>query len=560
MYRRIFEPKLFTLLKHKEYKKEFFLDDLLAGLTVAIVALPLAMAFAIASGVGPEKGLITAIIAGVLMSIFGGSKFSIGGPTGAFVVILYDIVLRHGYEGLAIATLMAGVILILMGLFQFGSIIKYIPYPVTTGFTAGIALIIFSSQIKDFFGLNIQTLPSEFIEKWSEYLHHINDINFYALIVGIISIFLIIYTKKILPKIPGPIVAVIFGVAITYFFNIPIETIESKFGSIPSTIPAPTFAFDITLEKIKLLLPDALTIALLAAIESLLCAVVADGMSGDRHKSNTELISQGLGNIVSILFGGISATAAIARTATNIKANAKSPLAGIIHGIIIFLFMYFLAFIIIKVPMVTLAAILIVVAYNMSEIKHFKSLLKAPKSDVLVLLSTFLLTVLIDLTVAVQVGVVLAALLFIKRITDTTQIQDRRIVLENSECNECDDPDATSKKVVPTGVEVYEINGPFFFGVADKLKDVLDIVAQNPKVFILRMRHVPVIDATGIHALEEFYNACKDKNTKLILSGVSSNLFRDLENFGFFKEFDKKFILSHIDLALDCANKIIRKS
>ncbi|NWF66274.1 MAG: sodium-independent anion transporter, partial [Campylobacterales bacterium] len=387
------------MIKNRDYKKEYLVDDFLAGLTVAIVALPLAMAFAIASGVSPEKGIYTAIVAGILMSVFGGSKFAIGGSTGAFVVILYDIVMKFGYEGLAVATIMAGIILILMGIFQFGSIIKFIPYPVITGFTSGIALIIFSSQIKDFLGLNIENLPSELIPKIISIFNHMHETNLYAILIGVLSILLIIYTKKVFPKVPGPIIAVIFGIVLIEVFSLPIDTIESKFGEIPNTLPTPTFAFDITIEKIKLLIPSALTIALLAAIESLLCAVVADGMTGDRHKSNTELISQGIGNIIATIFGGISATGAIARSATNIKANAKSPLAGIFHGIILFLFMYLFASIIVKVPLVTLAAILIVVSYNMSEIKHFKSLLKAPRSDVLVLVLTFLLTVLVNLTV-----------------------------------------------------------------------------------------------------------------------------------------------------------------
>lgn len=556
-----FTPESFIVLK-QGYKKEYIMPDFFSGITVAIVALPLAMAFAIASGVEPERGLFTAIIAGLLISLFGGSRVQIGGPTGAFVVILYDIVLRHGYDGLAIATLMAGFILIIMGFLRFGAVLRYIPYPVITGFTTGIAVIIFSSTIKDFFGFEIAQLPADFIGKWGEYISHLGNINYLSVLVAIASILIILYTKKLYPKIPGPIVAVIIASIVVYLFGLNVETIESRFGSIPNTLPIPSIP-DITFEKIKALIPAATTIALLAAIESLLCAVVADGMTGHKHKSNTELVGQGIGNIGSILFGGIAATGAIARTATNVKAGAKTPLAGIIHAIFVFVFMFALAGLIVKIPMATLAAILIIVSWNMSEIEHFKHILKGPKSDAMVLIVTFLLTVLVDLTVAVQVGVVLAALLFIKRITDVTSVDDNKVKFNEFYANDediIDDPDATANKKIPDGVEVYEINGPFFFGVADRLQHVLDNIECKPKVFILRMRKVPVIDATAMHALSEFYNNCKKNDTWLILSGVNNNVEKTLDKSGFFKTFGRKYVAKNIDEALSITKAVLESS
>lgn len=552
-----FVPKSWIVWK-EGYPRAHFMPDLFAGLTVAIVALPLAMAFAIASGVEPQRGLYTAIVAGILVSLFGGSRVQIGGPTGAFVVIIYDIVMRHGYEGLALATLMAGFFLILMGFFRFGAIIKYIPYPVITGFTSGIALIIFTSQIKDFLGLPLGVLPSDFLQKWALYAKEIGNVSLESLAVGGVSILLIIGCKRFAPKIPGPIVAVIFGAVAVQMLHLPIETIESRFGMIPSTLPTPSLPAW-SFEQAKALVPDALTIALLAAIESLLCAVVADGMTGYRHRSNTELIGQGIANLGSVFFGGIPATGAIARTATSIKSGAKSPLAGILHGIFVWLFMFFLASLIVKIPLATLAGILIVVAWNMSEIEHFRGLLKAPRSDVAVLLSTFLLTVLVDLTVAVQVGVVLAAILFIKRISEVTEIKERRLDEEWSGdgLEGMDDPDATSKKVVPLGVEIYEIDGPFFFGVADRLKGVLDVIEETPKVFILRMRRVPVIDATGMHALWEFQESCEKRGTILLLSGVSDRLYGALHRFGFIEALGSERVFDHIDKALAYAKLLV---
>jgi len=550
----LFSPKTLVVLK-EGYKRSYLLPDLISGTTVAVVALPLAMAFAIASGVGPEKGLYTAIVAGILISLLGGSRFQIGGPTGAFVVIVYDIVMRHGYEGLAIATLMAGLLLIVMGLLRFGVVIKYIPYPVITGFTTGIAFIIFTSQVKDFLGLDIATLPSEFLPKWELYLTRIGESNLINVALALAAIGIILAFKRHFPRIPGPIVAVIAGAAAVSFFGLPVDTIESRFGGIPNTLPTPSLpAFDF--EMIKSLVPDALTIALLAAIESLLSAVVADGMTGRTHKSNTELIAQGTANIGSVFFGGIPATGAIARTATNIKSGAMTPFSGIIHGIMVALFMFLFAAWIIKVPMAVMAAILIVVSWNMSEMHHFRHILQGPRSDAMVLLTTFTLTVLVDLTVAVQVGVVLASLLFIKRIVDVTQVQNSRLKLSELDAaseERLDDPDMITKKHIPEGTEVYEIDGPFFFGVADRLKWVLETIGYTPRVFILRMRKVPVIDTTGMHALEEFYLRCHRQGTRFILSGVNPDLERALKKYGFYALIGEENVYDHIDKALKAA-------
>ena len=553
-----FAPKSLVVLR-EGYQRSSFLPDLIAGTTVAVVALPLAMAFAIASGVGPEKGLYTAIIAGILISLLGGSRFQIGGPTGAFVVIVFDIVMRHGYEGLAIATLMAGALLIVMGLLRFGAIIKYIPYPVITGFTTGIALIIFTSQVKDFLGLSIENLPAEFLPKWGSYLHTIEQTNLYSVVLALASIAIIVGAKRYFPKIPGPILAVVAGALIVALLGIPVETVESRFGALPHTLPSPALpVFDF--ELLKTLIPDALTIALLAAIESLLSAVVADGMTGRSHKSDTELIAQGAANIGSVFFGGIPATGAIARTVTNIKSGAHTPLAGIIHGIMITLFMFLFAEWIVKVPMAVMAAILMVVAWNMSEMPHFLHILRGHRSDAMVLTTTFLLTVLVDLTVAVQVGVVMASLLFIKRIIEVTRIQNSRLKLAgfDAESEEnLDDPDMITKKNVPEGIEVYEIDGPFFFGVADSLKRILETLGYSPKIFILRMRKVPVIDATGLHALEEFYMRCKKQNIHFILSGVNPNLEHLLKKSGFYAMIGENNVFDHIDKALKGAEEVL---
>ncbi|NCD12730.1 MAG: sulfate permease [Epsilonproteobacteria bacterium] len=556
-------PRSFTVLK-EGYSARHFSSDVVAGITVAIIALPLAMAFAIASGVGPEKGLFTAIVAGFIISLFGGSRYQIGGPTGAFVVVLYTVILKHGYDGLVIATFLAGVMLFLMGAFKLGSIIKFIPYPVTVGFTTGIALIIFSSQMKDFFGLPVATMPAEFIEQWKLYSTQMGHINYYALVIGFVSIFLLIKLRHTFPKIPAPIIVIVLSSLIVYVFQLPVETIGSKFGQLPATLPSPHIP-SFSLEKIRLVFPDAITIALLGAIESLLSCVVADGMTGDRHHSNKELMAQGIANIGSVFFGGIAATGAIARTATNIKSGAYSPISGIIHALMLLIFMFLFAKLIVLIPLSALAAILVVVAWNMSEFHHFKAIaLKSERNDAVVLLITFLLTVLIDLNTGVQTGIMLAGLLFIKRMIDVTEIVDKKDQVtmpfdSNDEPYETEDAFAISKKMVPNGVEVYEIDGPFFFGIADRLKNVLNEIEVNPKIFILRMRHVPMVDATGLHALEEFLELCKSNQTILVLSGVNQRIKMKIERIKLDQKIGQENITENIDLALERANEILNE-
>ncbi|AEK19648.1 SulP family inorganic anion transporter [Methanococcus maripaludis] len=528
-------------------------NDLFAGFTIAIVALPLAMAFAIASGVSPEKGLFTAIIAGFLISVFGGSKYQIGGPTGAFVVILYGIIASYGYEGLVIATLMAGVILIIMGLLKLGNIIKFIPYPVTMGFTSGIALIIFSTQVKDFFGLSITNVPASFLGQWITYATNIQLLNPYALLISILSLFILTNSKKVFSKIPSPIIAIAVGIFLVYAFNLPVETIESKFGQIPNSIPFPSLP-ELNFQKMELLFPSALSIAFLGAIESLMCAVVADGMTGYKHNSNKELIGQGIANIGSVFFGGIPATGALARTATNIKAGATSRLSGIIHSVMLFLFMLLLSPLILKIPLATLSAILVVVAWNMAEVKHFKSILfKSPKRDRIVLLVTFLLTIFVNLNTAIQIGMLLAVIVFMQRLIEVSEISNLKTIPQE------EDPYSITLKDVPPCIEVYEINGPFFFGIADKFKSTLNVVAKRkPSAIILRMRNVPIIDSTGIKNLEEFIESSKIQNISLIISGADYKLRAKFEKYGLTDKIGNENICENIDLALVRAKEIIK--
>jgi len=556
-------PRSFTILR-EGYDLSKLSSDIVAGVTVAIIALPLAMAFAIASGVSPEKGLFTAVVGGLIIALFGGSRYQIGGPTGAFVVVLYAVILKHGYDGLVIATFLAGIMLFLMGVFKLGNIIKYIPYPVTVGFTTGIALIIFSSQIKDFLGLPIAKMPAEFIDQWKLYSTEFLHVNYYALGIGVISMALLIKLRHRFPHIPTPIIVIILSALAVYLFKLPVETIGSKFGALPTTLPYPSMP-TFSLEKVRAVFPDAITIALLGAIESLLSCVVADGMTGDRHHSNKELMAQGAANIASVLFGGIAATGAIARTATNIKAGAYSPIAGVIHALMLLIFMFLFSKFIVLIPLATLAAILIVVAWNMSEFHHFKAIaLKSERNDMVVLLMTFFLTVLIDLNTGVQTGIMLAGLLFIKRMIDVTGIVDTKNTIgmhldEEDEPLEVDDAHAISKKIVPKDVEVYEIDGPFFFGVADRLKNVLSEVSTPPKVFILRMRHVPMIDATGLHALEEFFDLCQGNGTILVLSGVNEHIKLKIRRLGFEKKIGLENITDNIDMALSRAHRLLIK-
>jgi len=547
-----FKPKLFSTLKG--YTKQQFISDATAGVIVGIVALPLAIAFGIASGVTPEKGIITAIVAGFIISFLGGSRVQIGGPTGAFIIIIYGIVQQYGYTGLAIATVMAGSILIFMGLAKFGSLIKFIPYPVVVGFTSGIALLIFSTQIKDFFGLKIAKLPSEFHEKWLIYLQNFHTLNFNVLGIALLSLIIMVLWPKVTHRIPGSIIAIIITTIIVQSFKLPVDTIESRFGEIPSNLPAPSL-FEFHLSDIKNLIAPATTIAILAAIESLLSAVVADGMIGSKHRSNMELIAQGVANIVSPLFGGIPATGAIARTATNIKNGGRTPVAGIIHSLTLLLIMLFFGSYAKKIPMATLASILVIVSYNMSEWHAFKSLLKSPRSDVIVLLTTFFLTVIFDLTIAIEIGMILAVFLFMRRMAEVSNISIITRELEDEE--ESSDPNSIEKRTVPDGVEVFEINGPFFFGAASKFKEQLKIVENPPKILIIRMRNVPAIDATGLQILKELHLDSRKNGTHIILSDVHTQPLYAMTQAGIFDLYGEENIYGNIDDSLDRAREIL---
>ena len=546
------KPKLFTTLQ--DYSKKQFTADLTAGVIVGIVALPLAIAFGIASGVTPEKGIITAIIAGFVISFFGGSRVQIGGPTGAFIIIVYGIVQQYGTTGLAIATIMAGIILVIMGLVKFGSLIKFIPYPVVVGFTSGIALLIFSTQIKDFFGLSIEKVPAEFHEKWLTYFETFSTINYNVLGTAILALLIMIFWPKITHRIPGSLIAIIVTTVIVIVFKLPVDTIGSRFGEIPSNLPSPSF-YEIDLSVIRNLIGPATVIAILAAIESLLSAVVADGMIGGKHRSNMELVAQGLANIITPIFGGIPATGAIARTATNIKNGGRTPVAGIIHAVTLLLIMLFFGSYAKLIPMATLAAILIIVAYNMSEWHSFKSLLKSPKSDIAVLLTTFFLTVIFDLTIAIEIGMVLAVLLFMKRMAEVSNVSVITREIEDEE--EQPDPNSVDKKQIPEGVEVFEINGPFFFGAAKKFKDEMAVVEEPPKVRIIRMRNVPAIDATGLQTLKDFYSDAKKHKTHMILSGVHTQPLYAMTQAGIFDLYGEENIHGNIDDALDRAREML---
>ena len=560
--RSVFVPKSLVCLR-EGYTRESLMRDLIAGVVVGIVALPLALAFAIASGVPPERGLYTAIVAGFLISALGGSRVQIGGPTGAFVVIVYGIMQRFGYDGLIIITIMAGVLLVILGLARMGALIKFIPYPVVTGFTSGIAVIIFSSQIKDFLGLKMGSVPADFIEKWLAYAGRFGTISIPTTLVACSTLLVLIVWPRISRVIPAPFVAMILATAAVQLFHIPVETIGSRFGAVPSHLPAPHFP-SISFYDMREYISPAMTVALLAAIESLLSAVVADGMIGTRHKSNMELVAQGIANIASPIFGGIPATGAIARTATNIRTGGRTPLAGMTHAITLLLVLIFFGKWAAMVPLAALAAILVVVAYHMSEWRSFAGLLRAPKSDIVVLILTFALTVFVDLTVAVQVGIVMASLLFMKRMSDMTQIEGVTSELRDP----TEDPGEITQtrkrkrivggREIPSGVEVYEVNGPFFFGVADKLKDVLGEIAKPPRVFILRMRNAPAIDATGIHALDQMVKKTRHQGTVLVLCEMRQQPLRAivrarlLESLG-----GRRNLAKTLDIALERAREVM---
>lgn len=545
------EPKLLTVLR-EGYSRRLFAKDLGAGLIVGVLALPLALAFAIASGVKPEQGLFTAIVGGFIIAALSGSRVQIGGPTGAFIVIVYSVVQRFGYDGLAVATMMAGVLLVIMGFARMGAVIKFIPYPVTVGFTAGIALIILSSQLRDFLGLTMSDVPADFIEKWSAYGHAFATYSLPSVAVGVVTILILVYWARLSRKVPSPIVAIVLTTAVVHLFRIPVETIGSRFGSVPHLLPAPRIP-SVDLATARQLLSPALSIALLAGIESLLSAVVADGMTGRRHRSNTELVAQGVANIVSPIFSGIPATGAIARTATNVNNGGQTPIAGIIHAVVLLLIMLFFAKWAALVPMATLAGILVVTAYRMSEWRLATRVFRSTKSDTVVMLSTFFITVLVDLTAAIQVGVVLASLLFIKRMSDVTETR----VLMADTLDEEDEEDSIRGRRIPEGVAVFEVNGPFFFGAADKFKSTLNTVRKKPRVLILRLRHVTTLDATGLHALEDVYEKTRRDGATLILTGVHTQPLVVMKQSGFADRIGVDHMTTTLDEALRHAEALV---
>lgn len=508
----MFKPKLVDTLKN--YTREQFIKDVIAGVIVGIVALPLAIAFAIASGVSPEKGIFTAIIAGLIISVLGGSRVQIGGPTGAFIVVVYGIVQQFGINGLIIATFIAGILLIIMGLTKLGNAIKYIPYPLIIGFTTGIAVIIFSSEVKDFLGLKMGSVPADFIRKWLAYGQHLSSVNIYAFAIGIFTLLVVFLWPKITHKVPGSLIAIIITTLAVWYFHLPVETIGSRFGAIPSSLPSPVIP-GVSFATLQQLIRPAFTIALLGSIESLLSAVVADGMIGGNHRSNTELIAQGFANICSSLFGGIPATGAIARTATNIKNGGRTPVAGIIHAVTLLIIMLFVGKWAALIPMATLAGILIVVAWNMSELENFIDVFKGSKSDAAVLITTFALTVLVDLTVAIEIGMILAAFLFMRKMMQISSVEQAVFPAHHTD-------EMLNTDDLPKGVDVFEINGPLFFGAAYKFKDAMKVLENPARILIIRMRNVPVIDATGIRVLRDVDREVKKKGTKLILAEVNS--------------------------------------
>ncbi len=550
-----------VLLKDlRTYNRKKFTADVMAGLIVGIVALPLAIAFGIASGVSPEKGIITAIVAGFIISALGGSRVQIGGPTGAFIVIIYGIIQEFGPTGLMIATLLAGVFLILLGVFRMGTIIKFIPYPIVVGFTSGIAVTIFTTQIKDLFGLNIENVPADFISKWGTYFTHFTTLDLWSTIVGILSVVIIAVSPKFSKKIPGSLIAIIVMTIAAYLLRTfcgvsSIETIGDRF-SIQASIPDVNVP-SITWEQVKLLLPTAMTIAVLGAIESLLSATVADGVTGDHHDSNQELIGQGIANLCTPLFGGIPATGAIARTMTNINNGGRTPIAGIVHAVVLLLIFLVLMPLAKYIPMACLAGVLVIVSYNMSGWRTFRELMKNPKSDISVLLITFLLTVIFDLTIAIEVGLVIACLLFMKRMAESTQI---KVITEEIDPNTESDVETHEEHlIIPENVEVYEINGPYFFGIANKFEELMADMNDHPKVRIIRMRRVPFIDSTGIHNLQNLCTMSKREGTHIVLSGVTPNVYAVLEHAGFCDMLGKDHICPNINVALERAADLAKK-
>lgn len=556
-----FTPRLVSELRN--YSKEKFVADLMAGLIVGIVALPLAIAFGIASGVSPSQGILTAIVGGFIVSALGGSRVQIGGPTGAFIVIIYGIVSNPalGLSGLMIATMLAGLFLILLGACRLGTIIKFIPYPIVVGFTSGIAVTIFTTQIKDLFGLTIEGgLPGDFISKWGVYLQNFVSIDWATTAVGVLSVLIIILTPKISKRIPGSLVAIIVMTVAVYFLNaytkFHVDTIYDQFGEIKAGIPALTVP-DISWENVKSLFPTAMVIAVLGAIESLLSATVADGVCGDHHNSNQELIGQGVANLCTPLFGGIPCTGAIARTMTNINNGGRTPVAGIVHAVVLLVIFLVLMPLAAYIPMSCLAGVLVIVSYNMSGWRTFLQLMKNPKSDIAVLFITFLLTVIFDLTIAIEVGLLIACLLFMRRMAETTQI---KVIADEIDPNEETDAVVHEEHlVIPDGVEVYEINGPYFFGIANKFEELMAAMNDHPKVRIIRMRRVPFIDSTGIHNLQNLCEISHREGTHIVLSGVTPNVYAVLEHNGFCRLLGKDHICPNINVALERAAAILKR-
>ena len=551
----MYKPKLISLLDDKEngFSKEQFFKDLIAGIIVAIIALPLSIALGISSGVSPEKGLITAIIAGFIISLLGGSRVQIGGPTGAFVVIVFGIIQNHGVDGLIIATFMAGIILVLFGLLRFGSLIKYIPYPITVGFTSGIAVTLFSTQVKDFLGLSMTKTPSEFIPKWEAYISHMNTTNLYTLAIGLLALIILIFWPKINKKIPGSLIALIVTTLVVFIFNLPVATIGSQFGKISSNIPMPHIP-NLNLNTLKALIGPAFTIALLGGIESLLSAVVSDGMIGDKHNSNAELIAQGIANMGSSLFGGIPATGAIARTAANVKNGGRTPISGIVHSITLLLIMLVFMPLAKFIPLTTLSAILIIVSYNMSEWRTFKAILKAPKSDIAILLTTFFLTVLFDLVVAIGIGMLVSMCLFMRRVATSIEVNE----LNESDCSDKSNIDTDMENLkVGENVLVYDIRGHLFFGAVDTFMNTMKEINDDAKVLVLRMRHTKTLDVTGYKQIKNIALSCKSRNMTLIISELQEQPKKVMRLMGFIDTLGEDHFATNFDEALEKANSLI---
>lgn len=551
----MYKPKLISLLDDKEngFSKEQFFKDLVAGIIVAIIALPLSIALGISSGVSPEKGLITAIIAGFIISLLGGSRVQIGGPTGAFVVIVFGIIQNHGVDGLIIATFMAGIILVLFGLLRFGSLIKYIPYPITVGFTSGIAVTLFSTQVKDFLGLSMTKTPSEFIPKWEAYISHMNTTNLYTLAIGLLALIILIFWPKINKKIPGSLIALIVTTLVVFIFNLPVATIGSQFGKISSNIPMPHIP-NLNLNTLKALIGPAFTIALLGGIESLLSAVVSDGMIGDKHNSNAELIAQGIANMGSSLFGGIPATGAIARTAANVKNGGRTPISGIVHSITLLLIMLVFMPLAKFIPLTTLSAILIIVSYNMSEWRTFKAILKAPKSDIAILLTTFFLTVLFDLVIAIGIGMVVSMCLFMRRVATSIEVNE----LNENDCSDKSNIDTDMENLkVGENVLVYDIRGHLFFGAVDTFMNTMKEINDDAKVLVLRMRHTKTLDVTGYKQIKNIALSCKSRNMTLIISELQEQPKKVMRLMGFIDTLGEDHFATNFDEALEKANSLI---